>query len=161
VFAVGVGIGSLATTGLLHGKVSARFAPYAAAGISLFCWDFSSAATTARGIATAGAMIGTLAGWRMLTDLTLLAACGGVFSVPLYAIVQAASAPEQRSRMIAANNIMNALFMVAGSGAAAGMAAAGVDAPAVLRVAAGVNLLVAIWIGVVLRRAGGSALTRL
>jgi hypothetical protein len=55
---------------------------------------------------------------------------------------------------------MNALFMVAGSGAAAGLAVAGVDAPAVLRVAAGVNLLAAIWIGIVLRRAGRSALTR-
>ena len=54
--------------------------------------------------------------------------------------------------MIAANNVMNAVFMVLGSGAAAGLAAAGVDAPAVLRVAAGANLMVAMSIVVVLRR---------
>jgi acyl-[acyl-carrier-protein]-phospholipid O-acyltransferase / long-chain-fatty-acid--[acyl-carrier-protein] ligase len=152
VFAIGVGIGSIGTARLLHGKVSARFAPFAALGISLFCWDFATAATAANGIATARAMIGTLTGWRMLADLTLLAACGGVFSVPLYAIIQEASVPEQRSRMIAANNVMNAVFMVLGSGAAAGLAAAGVDAPAVLRVAAGANLMVAMSIVVVLRR---------
>jgi acyl-[acyl-carrier-protein]-phospholipid O-acyltransferase / long-chain-fatty-acid--[acyl-carrier-protein] ligase len=152
VFAIGVGIGSIGTTRLLHGKASARFAPLTALGISLFCWDFSTAASAANGVATARAMIGTPAGWRMLADLTLLAACGGVFSVPLYAIIQEASVPEQRSRMISANNIMNALFMVAGSGATAALAAAGLDAPAVLRVAAGANLLVAMWIFLVLRR---------
>ena len=48
--------------------------------------------------------------------------------------------------MIAANNIMNALFMVAGAGAAAALAAAGLDAPAVLHIAAVANLLVALWI---------------
>jgi acyl-[acyl-carrier-protein]-phospholipid O-acyltransferase / long-chain-fatty-acid--[acyl-carrier-protein] ligase len=152
VFAIGVGIGSLGTARLLHGRVSARFAPFAALGISLFCWDFATAAAAADGVSTAAAMIRTLAGWRMLADLTVLAACGGVFSVPFYAIIQEASAADQRSRMIAANNIMNALFMVAGSGVAAGLAAAGLDATAVLRVAAGANLLVAMWIVVVLRR---------
>ncbi|MDR3532242.1 MAG: MFS transporter [Rhodopila sp.] len=154
VFAVGVGIGSIGTARLLKGEVSARFAPYAAMGISLFCWDFSAAATAAHGLLSAGAVLGAPAGWRMLADLTLLAVCGGVFSVPLYAIIQEAAQPAQRSRMIAANNIMNALFMVLGAGAAAGLAAGGLDAPGVLRVAAGANLLVAAWIVVVLRREG-------
>jgi hypothetical protein len=88
----------------------------------------------------------------MLADLTLLAVCGGVYSVPLYALIQEAALPAQRSRMIAANNIMNALFMVAGSGAAAGLAAAGLDAPGVLRVAAGINLLAAVLIFIALRK---------
>lgn len=147
VFAIGVGVGSIGTAQLLHGRVSARFAPFAAFGISLFCWDFSTASSAASGIATVGGMIGTIAGWRMLADLTALAACGGVFSVPLYAIIQEAAVPDQRSRMVAANNIMNALFMVGGSGVAAGLAAAGLDAPWVLRIAAVANLLVAVWIG--------------
>ena len=83
----------------------------------------------------------------MIVDLFLLAACGGVFSVPLYAIIQDAAAPSERSRMIAANNIMNALFMVAGAAAAAALAAAGVCARRrVLHVAAVANLLVALWI---------------
>jgi acyl-[acyl-carrier-protein]-phospholipid O-acyltransferase/long-chain-fatty-acid--[acyl-carrier-protein] ligase len=146
VFAVGVGLGSISTARLLRGRASARLAPSAACGISLFCWDFSAATSAAGGIATAGAMIGTLQGWRMLADLMLLAGCGGVFSVPLYAVIQEASVPSRRSRMIAANNIMNAVFMVGGSGAAAGLAKAGLNAPEVLRVAAGANLLAALWI---------------
>ena len=82
----------------------------------------------------------------MIVDLFLLAACGGVFSVPLYAIIQDAAAPSERSRMIAANNIMNALFMVAGAAAAAALAALGLRAPAVLHIAAVANLFVALWI---------------
>jgi acyl-[acyl-carrier-protein]-phospholipid O-acyltransferase/long-chain-fatty-acid--[acyl-carrier-protein] ligase len=143
VFAIGVGIGSIFCARLLHGQVSARLTPIAAVGISLFCWDFAAAATGAHGLDSAAAVLEAPAGWRMLLDLTLLAVCGGVFSVPLYAIIQEVAAPAQRSRMIAANNIMNALFMVTGSGAAAGLAGAGLDAPGVLRVAAGVNLAAA------------------
>ena len=65
--------------------------------------------------------------------------------MPLYAIIQDAAAPSERSRMIAANNIMNALFMVAGAAAAATLAARP-ERAAVLHIAAVANLLVALWI---------------
>jgi len=149
VFAIGVGVGSIQCARLLHGEVSARLVPFAALGISLFCWDFASAANTAGaagGFAIAAAALGSFAGWRMLADLFLLAACGGTFSVPLYAIIQDTAAPSERARMVAANNIMNALFMVAGAAAAAGLAALGMSAPAVLHLAALANLVVAVWI---------------
>jgi len=48
--------------------------------------------------------------------------------------------------MIGANNVMNALFMMLGAGAAAGLAASGLDAPAVLLTAAGANLVVTGWV---------------
>ena len=130
VFAIGVGVGSMQCARLLHGEVSARLVPFAALGISLFCWDFASSAASAGSIATAADAVSSFAGWRMIVNLFLLAACGGVFSVPLYAIIQDAAAPSERSRMIAANNIMNALFMVAGAAAAAALAAVGLRAPA-------------------------------
>ena len=47
VFAIGVGVGSMQCARLLHGEVSARLVPFAALGISLFCWDFASAAASA------------------------------------------------------------------------------------------------------------------
>jgi acyl-[acyl-carrier-protein]-phospholipid O-acyltransferase / long-chain-fatty-acid--[acyl-carrier-protein] ligase len=146
VFAVGVGVGSMQCARLLRGDVSARLVPFAGIGISLFCWDFASAASSAGTIATASAVLATVSGWRMVIDLFLLAACGGVFSVPLYAIIQDQAAPSERARMVAANNIMNALFMVAGAAATAGAAAIGWDAPLFLRVAAVANLLAAFWI---------------
>lgn len=156
VFAIGVGVGSAACARLLHNEVSARFVPWAGVGISLFCWDFASAAGAARGLASAGAVLQAAAGLRMLADLLLLAACGGLFSVPLYAIIQRAAEPARRSRMIAANNVMNALFMVLGAAAAAALATI-TDAPGVLRVAAAANLAVAALLFPALRRGAASA----
>jgi acyl-[acyl-carrier-protein]-phospholipid O-acyltransferase/long-chain-fatty-acid--[acyl-carrier-protein] ligase len=146
VFAIGVGVGSIGCARLLHGEVSPRFVPFAALGISLFCWDFAHATRDAGDLANAAAVAGSLQGWRIGADLFLLALCGGVFSVPLYAIIQDAARPAERSRMIAANNVMNALFMVAGAAAAALLAGAGCSAPTVLTITAAANLLVACWI---------------
>ncbi len=146
VFAIGVGAGSLFCAKLLHGEVSARFVPFAALGISLFCWDFAHASAAAGTLANAAAVAVSLRGWRIAADLFLLAACGGLFSVPLYAIIQDAARPAERSRMVAANNVMNALFMVAGAAAAALLSAVGLTAPDVLIATATANLVVAIWI---------------
>jgi acyl-[acyl-carrier-protein]-phospholipid O-acyltransferase/long-chain-fatty-acid--[acyl-carrier-protein] ligase len=148
VFAVGVGLGSILCARLLKGEVSPRLVPFAALGISLFCWDFASACNAGAhyGLHSAADVVSSFQGVRMMADLLLLAACGGMFSVPLYAIIQERSDPSARSRTIAANNVMNALFMVAGSAAAAGMAWAGMRAPEVLRVAAAANLLATLWI---------------
>jgi acyl-[acyl-carrier-protein]-phospholipid O-acyltransferase/long-chain-fatty-acid--[acyl-carrier-protein] ligase len=160
VFAVGVGVGSIQCARLLHGDVSARLVPFAALGISVFCWDFASASRAAGTIATAAVALTAWSGWRMDADLFLLAACGGMFSVPLYAIIQDTAAPFERSRMVAANNIMNAVFMVAGAAATAALAAAGLRAPAVLHLAAIANLFVAVWIVRMLPREMYSAILR-
>jgi acyl-[acyl-carrier-protein]-phospholipid O-acyltransferase/long-chain-fatty-acid--[acyl-carrier-protein] ligase len=149
-FTAGVGVGSILCPLLLRGEVSARHVPWAALGISLFTWDFATAcqAAGAAGVTSIAAVLASLAGWRMLGDLFALAFCGGVFSVPLYAIVQARAAPDERARMIAANNVLNAGFMVAGSAVAAGLAAWGLGAPAMLRLLAGLNLPVAVALAV-------------
>lgn len=149
VFAVGVGVGSIGCAYLLRGAVSSRLVPWAALGISVFCADFAVAGWSAAsdgGLASAWAVATTWHGWRMMGDLFLLAVCGGAFSVPLYAIMQHAAGSAERSRMVGANNVMNALFMVGGAAAAAGLAASGLDAPAVLLVAAVANLGVSVWI---------------
>jgi acyl-[acyl-carrier-protein]-phospholipid O-acyltransferase/long-chain-fatty-acid--[acyl-carrier-protein] ligase len=149
-FTVGVGAGSLLCPILLHAEVSARHVPWAAFGISLFTWDFATAcqAAGAASVTSVVAALTSAAGWRMLGDLFLLAFCGGVFSVPLYAIMQEQAMPSERARMIAANNVLNAVFMVLGSAAAAGLAAWGMGAPAILRLLAGLNLPVAVGIAV-------------
>jgi acyl-[acyl-carrier-protein]-phospholipid O-acyltransferase/long-chain-fatty-acid--[acyl-carrier-protein] ligase len=148
VFAVGVGTGSILCASLLRGEVSARYVPFAAFGITLFTWDFGASALAAAGLhlATIGAVLHSPFGWRILADLLLLAMCGGLYSVPLYAIVQERSEPSRRARMIAGNNIVNAVFMVAGAGVVAGFAAIGLAPPRVLQIAAVANFAVALWI---------------
>ncbi|PWU04363.1 MAG: acyl-[ACP]--phospholipid O-acyltransferase, partial [Verrucomicrobia bacterium] len=93
---VGIGIGSLASYILLRGKITAKFVPLANLGLSLFCFLL------------------------IIKPLVYISAfgiglCGGIYSVPLYALLQYKSDAEYRSRNIASNNIMNALFMIGSS----------------------------------------------
>jgi MFS family permease len=150
-FSVGIGIGSILCAAILKGKISARFVPYAAIGISLFTFDFAYAATLGGALQTVPAILDSWTGRRIMADLLLLAACGGVYSVPLYVILQEKSAPSHRSRMIAANNVINALAMTAAALLTAGLYAALPSAPLILAVTAVINLAVAIWIIVVLK----------
>ncbi len=145
-FSVGVGAGSVLCSRLLRGKVSARLVPFAAIGLSVFLCDFGLAVRHADGLATISAVLHSLAGWRMLLDLLLLAACGGLYSVPLYALIQERSPKAEQARMVAANNVVNAGAMAAGAVAAAGLAVLGVTPASVLVSLAGLNLLVAGWI---------------
>jgi len=145
-FTIGVGAGSLICPRLLHGEVSARHVPFAGFGMSLFLWDFVSACTAATGqFAHLGDVLAHAQGLRMLADLFLLAACGGIFSVPLNAIVQVGSAPDTRARVIAANSILNACMMVAGAAMAALLSVLGLGAPAILLILATMNGAVAVW----------------
>jgi acyl-[acyl-carrier-protein]-phospholipid O-acyltransferase/long-chain-fatty-acid--[acyl-carrier-protein] ligase len=146
VFAVGVGSGSIFCSKLLKGEVSPRHVPFAAFGISIFCWDFAVAAGAAGHVANADAALASIQGRRMLADLFLLSACGGLFSVPLYAIIQHRAPADGHARIIAANNVVNAVFMVLGAAAATLFAAAGISPAGALELLAFVNFFVAIWI---------------
>jgi acyl-[acyl-carrier-protein]-phospholipid O-acyltransferase / long-chain-fatty-acid--[acyl-carrier-protein] ligase len=146
VFAIGVGIGSMLCARLLKGEVSPRHVPFAAIGISIFCWDFASATEAAGELADIAAVLSSAQGWRLLIDLLVLSACGGAYSVPLYAIVQHNSPKDATARTIAANNVVSAAFMVLGSVATLALLAGGYSPTEVLTILAAANLAVAIWI---------------
>ncbi len=149
VFSVGIGIGSILCNRLLKGEVSAKLVPFAAMGMTIFMIDlyFASSHSPAGGtLLTVSDYLARPSSWRVLIDLVLIAACGGLFIVPLYAILQARSEESHRSRVIAANNIVNALFMVVASVATVGLLALHFTVPQVFLVLAIANLGVAIYI---------------
>jgi len=147
-FALGVGGGSMLAGRLLHGEVSARHVPVAGLLLTVFTWGFAVLAGSPASLewGTPGALLSSPTGLGALACLLGAAACGGVFSVPLYAIIQERSPESGRARMIAANNVTNAAFMVVGSGVVAGLAALGLRPVAILAVAGALNLGVALWI---------------
>jgi hypothetical protein len=146
VFAVGVGIGSVAVARFVKDAALLKYVAWAGFGVSVFTADFAWTALHAGVMATIPAVLASGAGWHMLGDLLLLSAFGGAFSVPLYVLLQEASAPSHRARMVAANNVMNAVSSVIAAGLTAGLYAAGIGAPAILLVAALGNAAVAFWI---------------
>src|SRR5690606_32173774 len=90
-----------------------------------------------------GAFLSSLAGWRVIADLVLVAFGGGLFTVPLYALLQSRSAEHERSAAIAGNNILNAAMMVAGAGIAALGLAAGITTLQLLVILGLANIVVA------------------
>lgn len=127
-FSVGIAGGSILCSRLLKGEVSARYVPFGALGIAVFSLDLAYAASSATMPAVpydARSFLLDWHSWRFLIDLTLLALCGGLFVVPLYTLLLSRSEVAHRSRNIAANNILNALFIVVAALLAAGAIALG------------------------------------
>jgi len=114
-FSVGVAIGSLLVSRLLGGEISARYVPVSALILALAVIDMGA---TVHGLTPAAATIGVRGflgapeSWHLIADLLAVAIAGGVFIVPLYALLQTLGDPASRSRDVAANNIVNAAGMV-------------------------------------------------
>lgn len=162
-FAVGVGAGSLLASRLLRGEISARHVPAAAALLSVFVWAFAALASGEAASAwhTPEAMLASVPGVLALLCLVGAAVCGGVYSVPLFAILQERSEPSRRARTVAANNVVNAAAMVAGAVVVSALTALGVSAPTILSLAALLNLGVAVLLCGLLPQDSWRALFRL
>ncbi len=127
-FSIGIGVGSLLCERLSGRKVELGLVPFGSIGLTLFAVDLwlatrGDAARTrmaaSRAFLAQPARIGASS-----IDLVLIGVFGGFYIVPLYALIQARSQPSHRSRIIAANNILNALFIVASAVVAIGAARA-------------------------------------
>lgn len=117
-FSVGVSIGSLLCKSLTKNQVSLRLLPFGIAGLSIFAIDlyFSLSGlnidvnnATLLGVSELFAMNSS---WRVFADLFFLGFSGGLYIVPLYASMQAYAPRSHRARIVGANNIFNAIFMV-------------------------------------------------
>ena len=149
IFTVGIGLGSLLCERMSGKHVEIGLVPFGSIGLTLFGLDlyFASPAglvgTTAHELT---ALLSLPAIWRVLFDLLMIGVFGGFFIVPLYALVQTRSEASHRARIIAANNIVNALFMVVGALGAAAALGAGLSIPALFGIAALLNAAVAVYI---------------
>jgi len=147
-FSIGIGVGSLLCERLSGRKVELGLVPFGSIGLTLFAIDLwlASRHLHATEVAGVAAFFATPAHWRVATDLVLIGMFGGFYIVPLYALIQQRSAPAYRSRIIAANNILNALFMVASAGVAIGLFSAGLSIAEIFLVTGLMNAVVAFFI---------------
>ena len=134
VFSVGVGIGSLLCEKLSKGIVEIGLVPLGAMGMMAFGVDLYTA--SASGVAD----------WRLLMDIALIGLFGGVYIVPLYALIQSRAQKTHQSRVIAANNILNALFMVISAAFAMLIFELGLNIPQLFLITSLMNALVIIYL---------------
>lgn len=148
VFSVGIGIGSLLCEMLSKRHVDIGLVPLGAIGMSVFAIDLYFASRGLPPVAQQGvaAFLAQAAHWRVMADLFLLSLFAGLYSVPMYALIQLRAPKSHRARIIAANNILNALFMIASAVIAGALLTAGFSVPQVFLFTGIANALVAGYI---------------
>ena len=148
VFSVGIGIGSLLCEVLSRRHVEIGLVPLGAIGMSVFSIDlyFASRGLAPAGSLSLGEFVGAPAHWRVMADLALLSLFAGLYSVPMYALIQMRSEPSHRARIIAANNILNALFLIASSVGVGLLLKAHFTIPQVFLIVGALNAVVAAYI---------------
>ncbi|WP_312565545.1 MFS transporter [Diaphorobacter sp.] len=148
VFSVGIGIGSLLCEVLSRRHVEIGLVPLGAIGMSVFAIDlyFASRGLPAAEVMALAAFAAQPAHWRVMADLLLLSLFAGLYSVPMYALIQMRSQPTHRARIIAANNILNALFMIASAVLAGALLSAGFTVPQIFLFTGIANAVVAFYI---------------
>jgi 1-acyl-sn-glycerol-3-phosphate acyltransferase len=148
VFSVGIGIGSLLCETLSRRHVEIGLVPLGAIGMTVFSIDlyFASRGLPMVATQTVAQFVSQPSHWRVMADLGLLSLFAGLYSVPMYALIQSRCQPTHRARIIAANNIMNALFMIASSILAGLLLKAGFTVPQVFLALGIANALVATYI---------------
>jgi len=149
VFSLGIGIGSVLCDRMSRHQVEIGLVPFGSIGMTLFTIDlfFAVQGLPAATAQTLAQFIGIHAHWRVLMDLFLLAAFGGFYSVPLYSLIQTRSEATHRARIIASNNIVNAVFLiVAACFSAVLLSGLGWTIPQLFLATALLNALVAVYI---------------
>lgn len=154
-FSIGIALGGLFNNRLLGGRVEAVYVPIAALGMTVFSIDlyfsgnafhnlyWSANSETLIGLS---AFLGTLAGWRIVMDLVLIAICAGLFVVPLNAIIQHDTPEKTRSRILAGSAILNSIYVVASSLISAFLLSIGFGVTGLFIVFALANMVVAVYI---------------
>lgn len=148
VFSIGIAIGSLLCETLSRRHVEVGLVPLGAIGMTVFSVDlyFASRGLPPSAPLGVAAFMAQPAHWRVMADLALLSLFAGLYSVPMYALIQMRAQPSHRARIIAANNILNALFMIASALLAGAMLSAGFTVPQVFLATGLANAVVALYI---------------
>ncbi|CAH0533193.1 Lysophospholipid transporter LplT [Vibrio stylophorae] len=147
-FSIGIALGSLLCDRLSNHRIEIGIVPFGCIGLALFGFDLYFAVPDAPlNLHGLQALLAEPSLYRLFFDLTALGVSGGIFIVPLYALMQQRAKENERAQIIAANNIMNSLFMVGSAGL--GIVILGLfgwSIPQFFLLLAGLNALIAAYI---------------
>lgn len=167
IFSIGIGIGSLMCEKLSKGKVEVGLVVFGAIGLTIFGADLYFSSNYLHHTVNLKSMFDfktfityshaynpdvysfnheSIARWRLLADIALTGFFGGLYIVPLYALIQTCAEKSHQSRVIAANNILNALFMVVSAGFSILLLGKGLNIPQLFLATALLNVLVTIYL---------------
>lgn len=167
IFSIGIGVGSLMCENLSKGRVEVGLVVFGAIGLTLFGIDLYFSSTYLHQTVNLKSLFdfqsfisyshaynhevfsfnhASITRWRLLADIALIGLFGGFYIVPLYALIQTRAEKSHQSRVIAANNILNALFMVVSAGFSIIIFNQGYNIPQLFLAIAILNVLVTIYL---------------
>lgn len=150
VFSIGTGLGSLLCSKILKNNLSTKYIVASAVGMSILGVDLyfliRSPISHASQLINISMFLSSISSWHIMLNLMLFSMLGGIYVVPLYTIVQSLSLSDERSRMIAANNLMNAVFIIASSLIIGALIYIGCSISLVILILSLLNLMVAGYI---------------
>jgi hypothetical protein len=114
-FSVGIGVGGLLNNRILKGKISTHLVPLAGFAISAFSIDLyfaSDALKQPETFLTFAEFLSLPQSWRIIADLFLVSASGGLFLIPLSAYIQDNAPESDRARIIAASSVSDSIFII-------------------------------------------------
>jgi 1-acyl-sn-glycerol-3-phosphate acyltransferase len=147
-FSIGTGVGSLLCEKMSGRRVEVGLVPLGAFGLTAFGMDLFFARS---GVAPTQGLdwltfLRAAGTWRIAMDLTLIGVFAGFYVVPLFAFIQSRTPRDRLSRVIAGNNIINAIFIVCAAMFGLGLGALGLGIPKIFLATAILNALVALYI---------------
>lgn len=147
-FSIGIGAGSFLCEKMSGRIVELGLVPIGSLGLTLFGVDiyFTHVEIVGSELISPWEFATTGSNARVMIDIFLLGVFGGIYIVPLFALVQQRSKATKRARIIAANNILNALFMVVATGFSLFALSSGLNIAELFLVMSLMNAAVAIWI---------------
>ncbi len=147
ILSIGIGLGSLSCEKLSRHKVEIGLVPFGSIGLTLITIDFSFAhGLYPEQVINVSTFLSHWEGWHILLDLFFFGIFGGLYSVPLYVLLQSRTEEKERSQMIAANSVLNALFMVVASLFSIALLTLGLSIPQLFLVVGFCNLAVTMYL---------------
>ena len=153
IFSCGIGVGSMFCDAILKGKVTTKFVPSAAYGIaiaSVLLWWVSDRPPVAPDAPVIGAweFFSRPENWTITACLFVIAFCGGLYIVPLYAVMQTKAPEEKVSSVIACSNISDSIFMAVAALGASILIAQGISIPQLFLTMGPTTFIVGLLVGI-------------
>jgi acyl-[acyl-carrier-protein]-phospholipid O-acyltransferase/long-chain-fatty-acid--[acyl-carrier-protein] ligase len=148
-FSIGTGMGSVACNRLLKGQINTEYVPISMLGMTIFMFTFWYASTFflyKPALLGVHDFLSSIHGVQVAFSVLMIGICGGVYIVPLYTLLQIEPKRSHRSRIMASNNLMNAIFMIAASIIATLLIAIGVSVSTLILVVTITNFFTTVYI---------------
>lgn len=148
IFSVGIALGAVICDKILKGQISSRLSPITLLGVSVFTYlmVLNTPAPANHAMLDVSALLSDPMYYSMLLCMLMVAICGGIYMVPLYAMLQSKSESGQRSQVIAASNVMDSVFMTLAAVISAVLLHAGFSITDLFMIMATLNLCVAFYV---------------